>query len=103
MKNQFAVRSGGKWLQNGPATGYSHSFQDNFEDATFLTHRGAKGIINANIRHAGWLSINNRPGQYYIEPDKLDEWFQVWKNAEIVEFKVALTQLAVHKLDEICR
>ena len=93
MKNQFAVRSGGKWLQNIRATGYRLSFQDSFEDATFLSHRGAKSVINAQLRHAGWLSINNRPGQYYIEPDELDEWFQVWKNAEIVEFKVELIEV----------
>jgi hypothetical protein len=103
MKNQFAVRSGGKWLQKSPATGYNYGFKDSFEDAVFLTHRGAKGIINAQLRHVEWLSINNKPGQYYIEPDQLAEWFQVWKNAEIVEFKVALSQLDVHKLDEICR
>jgi hypothetical protein len=59
--------------------------------------------LNAQLRHVEWLSINNKPGQYYIEPDQLAEWFQVWKNAEIVEFKVALSQLDVHKLDEICR
>ena len=96
MKNKFAIRSGSQWVQKSPATGYNYGFKDSFEGAAFLTHRGAKGIINAQLRHAGWLSINNKPGQYYIEPDLLDEWFQVWKNAEIVEFNVELTQVTVH-------